>query len=84
MKTPGYYRPYPYSFDFGIFEIFTTVIFGGIFYFKESMSSADFEGFVDLIELYCINTIHYHAHFTKADHFTGEIVSRDTYRSFWR
>ena len=47
-----------YSFDFGIFEIFTTVIFGGLFYFKERMSSADFEGFVDLIELYCINTLH--------------------------
>ncbi len=47
-----------YSFDFGVFELFTTIIFGGAFYFKDRMAPLGIEEFVDFVNRYGINTLH--------------------------
>ncbi len=47
-----------YTFDFGVFEIFTTIIFGGTIYFLNLKGIDDLMEYVDFIIENQINTIH--------------------------
>jgi amino acid adenylation domain-containing protein len=47
-----------YTFDFGVFEILTTVMFGGSMYMSNKEEAGDFAFYADFIEAYGINTIH--------------------------
>jgi tyrocidine synthetase-3 len=47
-----------YTFDFGIFEIFSTLLFGGTIYFKDFDQMSDLSEYPDFINEYEINTIH--------------------------
>ncbi|MDQ1354216.1 MAG: hypothetical protein QG657_4525, partial [Acidobacteriota bacterium] len=47
-----------YTFDFGVFEILTTVISGGSMYMLDKKEVGDFRFYTDFIENNCINTIH--------------------------
>jgi len=47
-----------YTFDFGVFEILTTLFFGGVVYQVEQQDVGDFTRFADLIDKYAIDTLH--------------------------
>ena len=47
-----------YTFDFGVFEILTTIISGGSMYMPDKKEVGDFGFYADFIENNCINTIH--------------------------
>lgn len=47
-----------YTFDFGVFEIITTIIFGGTLYFLNKEKIGDFTAYVDFIHKHRVNTIH--------------------------
>jgi amino acid adenylation domain-containing protein len=79
-----------YSFDFGIFELLTTVLFGGTLYFVKQEDRGDLSRYADQIKKYEINTIHTTPSFIKgiipaADrlaslekiHLGGEELTRD-------
>jgi amino acid adenylation domain-containing protein len=47
-----------YSFDFGVFEILTTLVFGGTFYFLERTELPSLVAYVDFVIRHHINTLH--------------------------
>jgi len=47
-----------YSFDFGIFELFSTILFGSILYFFNKNILIDYLQYLEFIERHKINTIH--------------------------
>ena len=47
-----------YTFDFGIFELLTTLLAGGILYFFNKKELSDLNEYVDFIHLHQINCIH--------------------------
>ncbi len=47
-----------YSFDFGVFEILTTILFGGTFYFLERTELGGLTSYADFIVQHDINTLH--------------------------
>ena len=47
-----------YCFDFGIFELLTTIFFGGTLYFCDRLGMSRSSGYADLIREHSINTVH--------------------------
>lgn len=47
-----------YTFDFGVFEILTTIISGGSMYMLDKKEVGDFRFYADFIEVNGINTVH--------------------------
>jgi amino acid adenylation domain-containing protein len=47
-----------YTFDFGVFEIITTCIFGGTLYFFNKEEIGDFTAYVNFVHKHRVNTIH--------------------------
>src|SRR5262249_43001022 len=55
-----------YAFDFGVFEILTTLLFGGTLHLMEPGSRGDLESFFARLKRESINTIHATPSFTRA------------------
>ena len=47
-----------YCFDFGVYEILTTLVFGGALYFLDKFQMGRSSGYADCIREHAINTIH--------------------------
>jgi len=47
-----------YCFDFGVFELLTTLLFGGTLYFPQRNGMADLSTYADYINRHAINTLH--------------------------
>ncbi len=47
-----------YAFDFGVFELLTTLLFGGTLHIRDKEAQLDAPGFVDYVNKHEINTIH--------------------------
>ncbi|HKV11774.1 MAG TPA: non-ribosomal peptide synthase/polyketide synthase, partial [Thermoanaerobaculia bacterium] len=55
-----------YAFDFGVFEILTTLLFGGTLYLRGGEERSDVEGYVREVREHAINTLHTTPSFFRA------------------
>src|SRR6185503_1874522 len=47
-----------YCFDFGVFELLSTILFGGTIYFPDTLRENARWGYADFVNAHGINTIH--------------------------
>ncbi|HSF42282.1 MAG TPA: non-ribosomal peptide synthase/polyketide synthase [Thermoanaerobaculia bacterium] len=55
-----------YAFDFGVFEILTTLLFGGTLFLRGDAEKSDLEGYLREVRAHSINTLHTTPSFFRA------------------